>query len=84
MSRERYRIRIDTYSRGGEIESEVLTLTFASLASARSTCDDMQRQYDYECQAVTVWVVDHGDVPRYRVRGFNPPEEYPEREPRRS
>lgn len=83
--REQYRIRVDTYCPGGRIESEVLSLKFASLASAGSTCDDMQRQYDYDCQAVTVWVIDQGDVPRYRVRGFNPPDEYdrPEREPRR-
>ncbi len=80
-----YRLRVDTYRRGGAIETETLRETFASVASAFAACDDMQRQFDYDCQPVTVWVVDCVGVAVYRVRGFDPPGEHvePENERRR-
>lgn len=76
MKGERYRLRTDRYLPGGRIESQTERASFTSLVAARAACDEMQRQLDYECNPVTVWVVDQDDVPRYRVRGFNPPSEY--------
>lgn len=73
--RQVYRLRRDHYAPGGTMESEVLRATFTSFASVREHCDEMQRQYDYECQPVTVWVLDQDDVPIYRVSGFDPPEQ---------
>jgi len=72
--RQVYRLRRDHYEPGGTMESEVLRATFTSFASAREHCEEMQRQFDYECTPTTVLVLDQEGVPIYRVSGLEPPE----------
>jgi hypothetical protein len=81
--REYFQLRVDTYRPDGTVESKTHRAVIESFGGARHACTTMQRQYDYDCQPVTVVVIDRDGVPVYRVHGGEQPEEFEERGPHR-